>query len=151
MFSGRVYSFKDVTFAFAHPLVQDFVSAGQVGLGQLVVAMAAERTTHDRSSDGTIMVSYIPGDDGAIQVEVQQTSIIHQVLLNWYNIIKIAADNGDVSNWASGVVTVRSLTDGSLHILSGVSPSKIPDKPYAAQGQKITWTLMAADIQSTTT
>lgn len=147
--ASRTYSFKDSTFAFAHPVANDFVSAGEVGLGQMTVTMAAERTTHDRAADGTIMPSYIAGDDGACSIEVQQTSEIHAFLLAWYNLIKTAANNGDVSNWATAVVTIRNLTDGGEHILSGVSPSKVPDKTYAAAGGKVTWVLMATDVQST--
>jgi hypothetical protein len=35
-----------------------------------------------------------------------------------------------------------------VHTLTGVSFDKIPDKPYQAAGQKITWKLMAASITS---
>jgi len=57
-----------------------------------------------------------------------------------------AADGGDVSQWASATLSFRSLTDGTYHNLTGISPAKIPDKTYAAQGGNVTWNLMAADI-----
>lgn len=150
--AARTYSFKDVTFAFNSPLpgVGNYVSSGQVGLGSLQVEMAAERTVHDRAADGQIMVSALAGDDGAIAIEVQQTSDIHAFLLLWFNSLKAAMDAGDVSNWASATVTIRSVTDGTEHYGRGVSPSKIPPKPYAAQGQKVTWHLMCADLQTST-
>jgi len=81
---------------------------------------------------------------------VQQTSALHAFLLAWYNAVKTAMLGGDVTNWATASVTFRNLVDGSIHECTGVSPSKIPDKVYAAQGQHLTWVLMAADIQSVT-
>jgi len=139
------YSFKDLTGAFVHPLVGSFILAGgNVGLGQITIANATDRTVHDTAADGSVMVSYIAGDSGSVSIEVQQTSDLHAFLLAWFNIVKTAADAGDVGPWAAGLLTLRNLDDGSVHTLSGVSPSKVPDKVYQAQGQKVTWNLMAA-------
>jgi hypothetical protein len=142
------YSFKDTTGAFEHPNVGEFQFAGQIGMGEFVVVMAQERTSHDIAADGNVMVSYLAGDNGSLDIQVQQTSALHAFLLAWFNTVKTAADNQDVANWAAATVTLRSLVDGSTHVLTGVSPSKIPDKTYAAQGGKVTWRLMAADVQS---
>ena len=65
-----------------------------------------------------------------------------------FNASKTAADNGDVSNWAAGAISIRNIVDGSHHTATGVSPGKIPAKVYQAVGQKITWTLPAAKIIS---
>jgi hypothetical protein len=146
----KTYSFKDLSGGFSHPFVGSFLFAGQIGMNQVTIAMATDKTVHDLAADGTVMPSYIPGDNGSLAIEVQQTSRLHAFLLGWYNLIKIAADAGDVSNWATAAVTVRSLVDGSQHQISGISPSRIPDKVYAQQGQKLTWNLMAADVQNIT-
>lgn len=142
------YSFKDLTGAFAHPLAGTYAFVGQKGLGQISISMSTEKTAHDVAADGSVMVSHIAGDNGSVSIEVQQTSDLHAFLLTWYNLIKTAAQNSDVSNWATGAITMRNLVDGSTHIVKGISPSKNPDKTYAAQGGRITWALMAADIQS---
>ena len=144
----RTYGFTGVSFALASPLASDFVSAGQVGLSELHVIMRAEHSTLDMASDGTPMPTFIADDSATIQIVVQQTSIIHSFLLQWLNLHESAAKNGDPSLWAASTITIRSLTDGSQHIATGVMPSKIPDKPYVQQGQKITWTLLVADMQS---
>jgi hypothetical protein len=144
------YSFKDTAGAFTHPLAGAFLFAGQIGMNQAHVSMATEKTTHNLAADGNVMVSYIAGDNGSIALEVQQTSDLHAFLLAWYNTIKTLADQGNVTNWATAAITLRNLVDGSIHEATGVSPSKIPDKVYAAQGQNITWTLMAADVQTVT-
>jgi hypothetical protein len=146
------YSFKDSSGALAHPLaVPPFFSfAGNIGMGQFTITMATERTVHDLSADGTIMPSYISGDNGSVDIEVQQTSILHAYLLSLYNTLKALADAGNVASWCSGTLTLRNSVDGSNHLLQGVSFSKIPDKVYAAQGQKLVWKLQATDIQNLT-
>lgn len=144
---STTYSFKDLTGAFVHPLVGSFIlGGGNIGLGSLTVSMTTDRTVQDVAADGSVMVSYIPGDNGTISIEVQQTSDLHGFLLNWFNACKTAADLGDVLPWAAGLISIRNLIDGSVHTATGVSPGKMPDKVYAAQGGKITWTLPAARI-----
>jgi hypothetical protein len=141
------YSFKDLTGAFVHPLVGSYILAGgNVGLGQITITNATDRTVHDTAADGSVMVSYIAGDSGAAAIEVQQTSDLHSFLLDWFNLIKTLADNGDVSQWAAATLSLRSLLDGTVHTLTGVSPSKVPDKVYQSQGQRVTWNLMAASV-----
>lgn len=144
----KQYSFKDLSGGFSHPLVGDFIFAGQIGMSQVTIAMAIEKSSDDVASDGAVQRSFIAGDNGTIIIEVQQTSDAHAFFLNWYNTIKMLADNQDVTNWASAAISFRCLLDGSQHIARGVSPSKIPDKVYTAQGQRIAWTFMCADIQS---
>lgn len=141
------YSFRDLTGAFVHPLAGTFIlGGGNVGLGQITISMTQDRTVQDVAADGSVMVTYVSGDNGQATIEVQQTSSLHGFLVNWWNLCKTAADAGDVSNWASATLTIRNLLDGSLHTFSGVSPGKFPDKVYAQQGQKITWTLPAARV-----
>jgi hypothetical protein len=144
---STTYSFKDLTGSIAFPLgIGTLLIGGQLGVGQIVFTNAAEHTSHDRAADGTIMPSFMAGDDGNIQIEVQQTSIAHKVLLSWLNTLKTAAMNDDVSNWATTTAFFRSLTDGSVHQASGISPMKVPDKTYAANGGKITWNLPCCSL-----
>lgn len=147
---ASTYSFKDTSGAFTHPIAGAFQFAGQIGMGQFSVSMSTEKSAHDLAADGTVMISAISGDNGNISIEVQQTSDLHRFLLGWYNTIKTLMDQGDTTTWASAKLTLRNIVDGSTHIAQGISPSKIPDKTYAAQGQRLTWVLMAADIQNVT-
>jgi Protein of unknown function (DUF3277) len=143
------YSFKDLTGGFVHPIAGSYIlNGGHIGLGQITISMTQDRTVQDVSSDGSVMVSYIAGDNGTIAIEVQQTSSLHEFLLSWFNACKTAADSGDVTNWASASISIRNLLDGSTHTATGVSPGKVPDKVYQKQGQNITWTLPAARIVS---
>lgn len=144
------YSFKDTSGAFTHPLAGQFIFAGQIGMNQAVVSMVTEKTIQDVAADGTVQVSAVAGDNGHLALEMQQTSELHAFLLAWYNLVVTAMNNGDVTQFATAAVTLRNIVDGSTHVLTGVSPSKIPDKTYAAQGGRITWTLFAANVVNTT-
>lgn len=145
---GRTYSFKDLVGAITNGIfgISYSVTGGNVGVGAVTITMATERTTHDTAADGVVMPSYVAGDSGEVSIEVQQTSNLHHQLLDLYNLCVTAAEAGDVSSWAATVISFRTVFDGSTHICNGVSFGKIPDKPYQAQGQKITWRLMAANI-----
>jgi hypothetical protein len=147
---GTTYSFKDLTGVITNTQFgfTILLSGGNVGFGELTITMTTERTTHDVAADGTVMPSYLAGDNGAVAISVQQTSGLHHQLLSLYNLCVLAANNDDVSAWASTVISFRTILDGSIHVLTGVSFGKIPDKPYHASGQKITWNLMAANVQN---
>ena len=145
---GVTYSFKDLVGALTNSIfgVSFSLTGGNVGLGQITISMANERTVHQVAADGTVMPNYIPGNNGTVAIEVQQTSSLHHELLALYNLAVLAADGDDVSGWASTSLSFRTLLDGSTHLCDGVSFSKVPDKPYHAQGSNVTWSLMAANI-----
>ena len=138
------YSFTDLSGVIAHQLVGSYIFTGQVGAGSVGVSMATEKTAHDVAADGSVMVSKIPGNNGQVTIEAQQTSDLHKWLLAAFNIIL----NADTSDWAAMAITLRNVSDGTSHICNGVSFQKMPDKGYQAQGQRVTWVMMAADIQS---
>lgn len=137
------YSFLDLSGALASPSLGAYVFTGQ-GIGQLTITMSVDRTAHSVAADGSIMVSKIAGNNGQIQIQCQQTSALHKWLLAAYN-AKILEDT---SAWADIAATLRNTSDGTSHIVTGMSFGKVPDKSYQAQGQMITWTMWAADIQS---
>jgi Protein of unknown function (DUF3277) len=148
---GTTYSFKSLTgvltntaFGISIPL-----TGGNIGAGSFTVRMNTTRTVHDVAADGTVMPSYIAGDNGELDVNVQETSILHKALLSLYNLCVLAANNEDVSGWAATAISFVFLIDGSTHTLTGCSFEKIPDKPYEAAGQRITWKLMAANVINT--
>lgn len=137
------YSFEDLTGFIAHPLVAGYRFNGQ-GVGEVTVSMATEKSAHDVAADGSVMVSKILGDNGQVSLSCQQTSSLHKWLLAYYNAIKLAPTN----QWAAATILLRNASDGTSHMCNGVSPQKIPDKPYQAQGQRVTWVFMCADIQN---
>jgi hypothetical protein len=141
------YSFKDLTGVLTHPILGQALQlvGGFIGLGQITIRMLTQRTEHEIGTDGAVMPSYIAGANAEITIEVQQTSALHHALLDLYNAIATLADSGAIAGWAAMAISLRTILDGSGHLLTGVSFQKVPDKPYAAKGQNVTWTLMAAN------
>lgn len=148
MAQGATYSFKSLVGVMVNALVGITIplTGGNIGAGAFHVSMATERTVHDVAADGTVMVTYVAGDNGMVAVECQESSVLHQQLLALYNILLLAANNDDVSAWAANIISFRMLTDGTQHLFSGISFQKFPDKPYQAHGARVTWNLMAANV-----
>jgi hypothetical protein len=141
---NTTYSFLDLSGAIASPIGAYVFTGEGIGEGGVNVAMAMDRTAHDVGADGSVMVSKMAGNNGTITISVQQTSDLHKWLLNWYNALIV----GDTSLWAATAMTLRNTVNGTSHLVTGISPGKVPDLPYQRQGQNISWQLMAADIQS---
>lgn len=150
MAAGVTYSFKSLVGVLKNSIVGVVIplTGGNIGLGGITIRMTTSRTVHDVAADGTVMPSYVAGANGEVDIEVQETSILHKALLTLYNALVLQADLYDILGWAATSISFALLIDGSVHTLTGVSFDKIPDKPYQAAGQKITWKLMAASITS---
>lgn len=145
---GVTYSFKDLVGSLINSAfgVSIPLTAGNVGFGKVTIVMDTERTEHAVAADGTVMPSYLAGDNGKAMFEIQQTSALHHRLLALYNLCVNAANNDDVGGWAATEIVFRTVLDGALHTLTGVSFGKLGDKPYEARGQNVTWTLWAANV-----
>ena len=142
MAETTTYSFDDVEVTFSHPGIGLYLINGK-GVGSISVTMSTEKSSHDVAADGSVMVSKIPGDNAAIDIEVQQTSEFHKWLTNYYNFVKLAPAN----QWANAAIVIRDKVGGALITALDVSPLKKADKPYQAQGQRVTWPFLAANCQ----
>lgn len=140
--STNTYSFLDLSGAIAAP-TGAYTFTG-MGVGEVDVAMVETRTIHEVSSDGSVMVTKVAGNQGTITITCQQVSPLHKWLLAQYNALIISPPN----LWAQMAILMRNVTDGTSHSATGVSFQKIPDKKYAKQGGMVQWVLMAADVQS---
>ncbi len=139
--SYSTYSFGDVSAVISHPDFGQHTISGE-GIGSISVKMSNDVTMHDVASDGNVMVSKINANNGTIEISVQQTSNSNKWLTRLYNYLKTAS----TSKWAGIKVTIRAKTMEDLIVGTGVSFQKRADRPYQAQGQTITWELLAADI-----
>jgi hypothetical protein len=144
---ATTYSFRDLVGVLTSPFLDSplQIVGGNIGLGEISIRMLTTRTEHEVGTDGVVMPSYIAGNNAEITIQMQQTSALHHALLAVYNAAVTAADNNDVSGWAAGTLSLRTILDGSGHVLQGLSFQKIPDKPYAARGQNVTWVLLSAN------
>ena len=137
------YSFLDLSGALNHPDLGSYTFTGQ-GVGSVTVTYSTEKSGHNVAADGIVMVSKIAGFNGAISIACQQTSAVHKWLLKAFNTLY----DLETSKWAAMTATLRNTSDGTSHVVTGISFGKVPDKPYAAQGGLVTWNLMAADVRS---
>lgn len=142
------YSGKDLNFSLSSPFSGPIQAAGinEQGIKQIVVRMSVVQSVLQTGMDGSVQPSVLPGDMGEVELQVWQTSPIHQALLAWYNFLKAARDTGDVSNWFGSSVLIQNIVDGTSHLATGVGPQKVPDKTYGDQAQPVTWILMACNI-----
>jgi hypothetical protein len=142
------YSGMDVNASFVHPFIGSIQAGGIAsnGLQKLQIRMLTTRTTMKVGMDGAVIPSAIPGRNGEIELEVWQTSTLHQELLAWFNSLEAAQYAGDVSQWAIGVALIKCIVDGSTHTATGIAPTKVPDKTYSAEAQTVTWILACANI-----
>ncbi len=141
--SISTYSFLDLSGAFVHPQLGAYTFDGK-GVGSINVVMATDKTVHDVAADGSVMVSKMAGQNGVITIQCQQTSLLHKFLLGIYNALLLAGTD----QWAQASIFMRNTTTGQSHMAVGVSPRKSADIPYQAQGQMVSWEMMAANIQS---
>lgn len=139
--SFNTYSFEDVILTCTDESIGQEIATGK-GIGNISVAMTNDRTTHEVASDGTVMISKVPGPNGEITITIQQTSALHRALIAWYNNVSI----GSTDEWARMVMTIESKYLGDLTTCTGVSPKKLADRGYEAQGQMVSWSLLAAEI-----
>lgn len=140
------YAYKSIVGAFTDPDVGTYLFSGQEGIKHITIGNATDRTAHDTAADGTVMVSYISGASGYAEIECQQNSSLNDFLVNWANAKFTESELGGAAGFASAALKVIDLLSGANHTLTGVSPLKIPDKPYGPSGASVTWRLMAADV-----
>lgn len=142
------YSFKDLSLVINDPDGGPFTGFGQIGFGGLTVEMDSDRSNVIIAADGTALGSALPGDNGKFLFQVQQTSQLHDYLLNTYNLKKANYDVGNVVNWFGMTVFARNNLDGSTHNGKGVGFIKIPNKVYEAGAQNLSWSLVSLDLQN---
>ena len=147
---GATYSFKALTGVLRNPVLSVTIpfTGKNLGLGGITIRMAAMRTVHETGVDGAVIPLYVAGDNGEVDIEVQQSSTLNSSLLSLYNRLLMAAQSGKYIGWASTSILFTFGPDGSQHNLTGMSFEKFPDKPYQSAGQKVTWKMLAANINS---
>jgi hypothetical protein len=134
-----VYSFLELSGVIAHPLVGSCNFIGQ-GVGQITITLETDKTIHEHDINGTVLIGLIPGHNGKIIIQCQQTSNVHRWLLRAYSIIVSSLP----SDWGTMIILLRNINNGMSHDLKGVSFDKIPELTYAADGSMINWSLSFA-------
>ena len=140
----NTYSFQDVNITISHALAGQYIANGE-GIGSIGFNPTNDRTAHDVAADGTVMVSKIKAKNGTVAISIQQTSPLNKWLLKLFNLL--SADSTSPQNWAGIKIVTRSPNMGDLITATGVSFQKQADRAFKNQGEQVTWSLMAADLQ----
>ena len=139
------YGFQDVDLDIAHADLGDQYSIAGDGVGSIAFAMTNERSAHDVAADGAVMVSKIKAKNGTVAIAIQQTSPLHKWLIKLFN--KLQADSSPTTYWAGIKIVLRAPKMGDQITATGVSFQKQADRGYKAQGEQVSWILMAAEVQ----
>ena len=140
--SVSTYSFTDINATISHPSYGSYTIQGE-GIGDLTISKATDRSSHDIASDGSVMVSKIAGNNGNVSINAQQTSSLHSFLQGMFNYLWLAETN----EWAQISITVKAPNMNKTYFGTGGSFTKEPDEPFQAQGQRVSWNILFADIQ----
>ena len=147
-----VYSGKAVVGVFVHPFAPggsiQISGVAELGLERLTVRPSITQLSMKNGMDGAVVPSINPGNQGEVEVEVWQTSSLHQQLLTLYNACKNASDGGDPSAWFAGTLYLELTTTGLQHNGTGVGIAKSPDVPYETDAGVCRWTLLCANLNS---
>jgi hypothetical protein len=118
----------------------------ELGLGDATVRMTQDQADIKIGIDGAAVPSVVPGDQGEIDIEVFQTSTLHQQLLLGYNACKVERDLGIIQPWFATSIFLLNTATGTSHTGIGCGWMKVPDTPYGADAQKIKWTFKCCAI-----
>jgi hypothetical protein len=136
------YSFTDVNATISHPSYGTYSIQGE-GIGDMTIAKLTDRSVQDIASDGSVMTSKIAGNNGRVDINAQQTSSLHEWLQGLFNYLWQA----DTSEWAQISATIEAPKMGKSFYCTGGAFVKEPDEPFQAQGQRVSWPILFADIQ----
>lgn len=135
------YSFADVSLVMSHPSVGMFTFTGE-GVGSVTVTRANDVTQHDLASDGSVMASKILAKNGALAIDIQQTSAGHKWLKKYYDYLQVAPTD----QWTKASAVLKNPALGEIINIKGISPQKRADAAFQSSGQHVTWNLMATEI-----
>lgn len=139
--ADTTYSFADYNFSIVSPIGTYSVQGN--GVGSATVTMATTKSVHSVGADGSVMTSKIAGDNGTVAIQVQQTSGLNTFMTKLYNTLKASPS----SVWTSTQFLITNSVQKEVCTCIGCSPENLPEKPMQAEGQLITWTWLAQNIQ----
>lgn len=139
--ADTTYSFADYNFSIVSPIGTYSVQGN--GVGSATVTMATTKSVHSVGADGSVMTSKIAGDNGTVAIQVQQTSGLNTFMTKLYNTLKASPS----SIWTSTQILITNSVQKEVCTCIGCSPENLPEKPMQAEGQLITWTWLAQNIQ----
>lgn len=139
---NTTYGFEDLSTVITHPAMGQLMLQG-TGIGSITFTMANDSSSHDLAADGSVMTSKIKAGNGTVAISVQQTSEAHKWFTKLYNYLTVAP----LREYAEISLLATSSDMQTTHEGTHMSFQKRADKPYQAQGQQVTWTLLVAELK----
>lgn len=140
-----VYAFSDVNAVITHQSYGQY-SINGTGIGNITVAQSNEQVVNEVAADGTVMTSKLKNFIGTAAVSCQQNSPLNVWLNGLYNYLKTAP----TGQFAGANMLVKSNATNEQIYAEGLTPSKLPDKVYEAQGQMAVWNFLSTKIEIVT-
>lgn len=138
----ETYSFTDIEATISHPGYGTYSVQGE-GIGDMTISKITERTVHDVAADGNIMVSKIAGNNGNVTINAQQVSTLHNFMQGLFNFLW----NAPTDQWAGISLTIRAPKMKKTYYCTGGAFVKEPDEQFQAQGQRVPWTMLFANVE----
>jgi fumarylacetoacetate (FAA) hydrolase family protein len=135
------YAFEDLHVTITHAAIGQLSLQG-TGIGTITFTMTNDVSAHDLAADGSVMTSKMKAANGTIAIAVQQTSDAHAWFTRLYNHLMPAYS----SEFAQISLMATAPNMQVTHTAENMAIQKRPDKPYQQQGQQVTWTFLAADL-----
>lgn len=137
----RTYSFENTSVNINHPDVGNYSMYG-AGMGDVTVSRTNDITTHEVSSDLSVLISRSAKKNGTIAINVLQASEANDFI----NKLCKYLETCDVSRFALGKIIINSRSTGENWVCTGVSHQKMPDRSYKSTGDYVSYTFMAAEV-----
>lgn len=137
-----VYSFPDVKVVMYHQNVGQCVLSSE-GIGKVTITQTGDMSSHTATSDGYVVVNRLHSSHGMITIELAQNSTADEFLRKWARYLK----STETYLFALTALNIVDTAGGFTIYCEGVTPQKIPDRPYDATCSMVSWVLLAASIK----
>ena len=138
----RTYSFENTIVTISHPDVGQYTMYG-AGLGDITISRSNDETSHEISADLSVLISKSVKKNGTVTINVLQASDANDFMLRLVKYVETAVP----AVFAKTQISIESNSTGEQWVCTGVSPPKMADVTYAAQGTTKDWNMMAASIE----
>ena len=138
----RTYSFENTIVTISHPDVGQYTMYG-AGLGDIMISRSNDETSHEISADLSVLISKSVKKNGTITINVLQASDANDFMIRLVKYVETAVP----AVFAQTQISIESNSTGEKWVCTGVSPQKMADVTYGAQGTTKPWNMMAASIE----
>lgn len=137
---------NDLSGQIVHPSVTPYIFQKQ-DPGELRICekiLRPSHTVHEVAADGAIMDSKIAGASyHVLKLSVEQTSSLHQWLLNWHGVIL----SGPRSERDKTKASLRNDVANVAYTLTGISPMDSSNAYQVKSKNSVLWEFIVQDVQ----